>query len=226
MTVPGVQTDRSQRDAALRIFLLVALGLAIPAASAHWVMGRFQLHMAINSWHTAWGDAAFPWITELANGWVPVVLALVMLRHSWRAFLMMALGTGLAAITVQLLKHLVFDGFDRPSMYLEYMPDLALVAGFDLHIHNSFPSGHSTAAFSMCLALAVIIGKRGPALLLALGASLLALSRVYLSQHFTEDIVAGAALGSMVATAVYFLLYRGPWRHSAALDRKPLGAGR
>ncbi|HMN06033.1 MAG TPA: phosphatase PAP2 family protein [Flavobacteriales bacterium] len=162
-----------------------------------------------------------PVFTELANGWVPVILALVLLRKSWRTFLMMGLGTGLSAIAVQLLKHLVFAGYDRPAMFLEEMPGLQLVAGMDLHHHFSFPSGHSTAAFSMCLALAVVIGNRAAAIGLAVLAALLAFSRVYLSQHFTEDILAGALVGTVVTTAVFGLLYQGRYAHDARLDRSP-----
>jgi membrane-associated phospholipid phosphatase len=108
-------------------------------------------------------------------------------------------------------------------MHLDQMPGLHIVAGVDFHSHFSFPSGHSAAAFSMCLALAVIIGRFATAMVLALTASLLAFSRVYLSQHFTEDIVAGALVGSVAAAAIYYLLYQSPLSQRAALDRAPFG---
>ena len=207
--------------ASVRAFLVVGMLLAVPALIAHFRLGRYGLHVALNSGHTQLGDQLLPVFTELANGWVPVILALVLLRKSWRTFLMMGLGTGLSAIAVQLLKHLVFAGYDRPAMFLEEMPGLQLVAGMDLHHHFSFPSGHSTAAFSMCLALAVVIGNRAAAIGLAVLAALLALSRVYLSQHFTEDILAGALVGTVVTTAVFGLLYQGRYAHDARLDRSP-----
>lgn len=210
-----------RRTRSLRTFLLVSLVLALPAAIAHVRLGRFGLHMALNGFHSAPGDALFPYFTELANGWVPVLMALLLLWKSWRAFLMMGLSTGVSAIMVQMLKRLVFGNHDRPSMYMEQMPGLHLVAGLDMHHHFSFPSGHSTAAFSMCLALAVVMGRQGPAFLLALGAALLAFSRVYLSQHFTEDVLAGAFLGCLVGTAIYVLLYMGPWGREVRLDRSP-----
>jgi membrane-associated phospholipid phosphatase len=175
----------------------------------------------MNRFHGATGDAIFPWITELANGWAPVVLALALLFRSWRSFLMMGLATGLSALAAQFLKRVVFSGHDRPSMYLDHMPGLHLVPGIELHHHFSFPSGHGTAAFSMCLALAVLIGKRGAGVGFALLAALLAYSRVYLSQHFTEDILAGALLGTAVATGVYWMLFLGPWAKTTALDRSP-----
>lgn len=209
------------RERSLRTFLLCALIMALPGLWAHFHYGRFALHIALNEFHDRFLDVLFPILTELANGWVPLVLALALLARNWRSFLMMGLSTGVSAVVVQSLKHFVFDGHDRPSMYLGQMPGLQLVAGIDLHHHFSFPSGHSTAAFSMCLALAVIIGRKGPALLLALLAALLAFSRVYLSQHFTEDILAGAFVGCLTGTAMYVLLYRSNWGVRPALDGSP-----
>lgn len=209
------------RERSLRNFLLAGLAMALPALVAEWRMDRFALHQAMNGFHTAALDALFPVITALADGWVPVGLSVLLLAVSWRAFLMMGLSTGLSAILVQFLKQVVFPGHDRPSMFLDHMPGLPVVAGLDLHHHFSFPSGHSTAAFSMCLALAVVVGRPRPAVLLALAAGLMAYSRVYLSQHFTEDILAGAFLGCATGTLVYLLLYRGPWSLRAGLDRSP-----
>ncbi len=209
------------RERSLKAFLLVSLLLALPGFWAHWIMGRFPLHLALNGFHGKLGDQVFPVLTEFANGWVPTALALLLLAKSWRGFLMMALSTGLSAILVQALKHMVFGDFDRPSMFLGRMPGLPLVAGIDLHHHFSFPSGHSTAAFSMCLALAVLIGRRFPAVLLALFAALLAFSRIYLSQHFMEDVLAGAFLGCLSGTAAYLLLYRSAWGKRAWLDASP-----
>lgn len=209
------------RERSVKVFLLVSLLMALPGLWAHWYMGRFPLHLALNGFHDKVLDQVFPVLTEFANGWVPTVLALLLLVKSWRGFLMMALSAGLGAIVVQVLKHTVFADYDRPSMFLGQMQGLHLVAGIDLHHHFSFPSGHSTAAFSMCLALAVFLGRRFPAVLLALFAALLAFSRIYLSQHFMEDILAGAFLGCLSGTAAYLLLYRSAWGKRAWLDTTP-----
>ncbi|MBZ0206312.1 MAG: phosphatase PAP2 family protein [Flavobacteriales bacterium] len=209
------------RERSLKVFFLVSGLISIPAMVAVWRMDRLALHMAVNRVHAPFMDECFPFVTELANGWVPAVLALLLLWKSWRSFLMMGLSTGLSAIAVQSLKHLVFSDVERPSMFLDRMAGLHLVAGVEMHHYFSFPSGHSTAAFSMCAALAVIGGKPVPAALLAVLAAVLAFSRVYLSQHFTEDVLAGALLGTVVATGVYMLLYRTAWGSRPALDRAP-----
>ncbi len=218
--VPGY-LSRLMREKALKAFLLTATALAVPAALSVLRMDKYHLHLAMNSFHGPLPDAAFPVLTELANGFVPAILAVLLLFQSWRSFLMMGLSTGLSALVVQFLKRAVFNDHDRPAMFLDHMGGLHTVAGVDLHHYFSFPSGHSTAAFSMCLALAVVIGKRPAAVVLALFAALLAYSRVYLSQHFTEDILAGAIVGCLVGAAVYMFLYRGAWGRRSTLDRSP-----
>ncbi len=63
----------------------------------------------------------------------------------------------------------------------------------DSNAHDSFPSGHATAAF----AVATVEGSLHPhqAPLWYLGAALISASRVRLHRHTTGDIIAGAALG-------------------------------
>lgn len=211
------------RERSLWTFTVCAVLIATPGIIGVLQLDHLALHMAVNRYHAQWADLLFPILTELANGWVPTTVALLLLWKSWRAFLMLGLSAALSAIVVQSLKHGFFGHIDRPSMFLAKMPGLHLVAGMDLHNHFSFPSGHSTAAFSMCAALAVVVGKPVPAALLAVLAALLAFTRVYLSQHFTEDALAGAFVGTVVTIGVYFLLYRTAWGRRPALDRGPFG---
>ena len=65
--------------------------------------------------------------------------------------------------------------------------------------------------------------KRAPAswVALALIAVFLACSRVYLSQHFTEDVLAGALIGTSVGVLGYWWLYRSGFSRRAFLDARP-----
>jgi membrane-associated phospholipid phosphatase len=87
---------------------------------------------------------------------------------------------------------------------------------------HSFPSGHTTSAFALFFSLALIMRRPGwDAACFAL-AALVALSRVYLAQHFLADTLAGAGLGVATAWAVAWYLARQtdrPW-----LDQR-LGRG-
>lgn len=67
----------------------------------------------------------------------------------------------------------------------------------DSNAHDSFPSGHATAAF----AVATVEGSLHPkqASLWYLGAALISYSRVRLHRHTVGDVLAGAALGAGTA---------------------------
>ncbi|MBK8498002.1 MAG: phosphatase PAP2 family protein [Flavobacteriales bacterium] len=178
---------------------------------------QFELHASINRHHAPWADVFFRFYTHAGDGLVPTVLALLLLLvKDVRSFMMMGLSCGLSAIAVQVLKRTVFADHHRPGMFRDVLVDMDWVPGIEQMNHFSFPSGHATCAFSMCLAAAVVIGKRHWALPMLVIAVMLAFSRVYLSQHFTEDVLAGSALGTLTAVGVHHWLYRSsfaakPW---------------
>ncbi|MBL7964329.1 MAG: phosphatase PAP2 family protein [Flavobacteriales bacterium] len=209
------------RDRTVIYFLAVLLCAAVPAAVAVFTTDKLALHASLNAEHQPLGEWFFAWFTHLADGLVPTALALtILILRDLRSFLLLGGSCALSAIIVQVLKRQVFPGHDRPVKFLDVMPAMDWVQGIELHHHFSFPSGHSTAAFSMCLALAVIIGRPAWGFALALLASALAYSRVYLSQHFTEDVLAGAFLGAATTLALYHLLYKGRGSTKAWLDHR------
>jgi len=68
---------------------------------------------------------------------------------------------------------------------------------------DSFPSGHSTSVFALATILALHVNKKGWGLFFLMMAALVGYSRIYLGQHFLQDIVAGALLGTASAITVY-----------------------
>lgn len=201
---------------------LFAIGLFLVATQE-----KLALHQTANAIHGPGLDWFFRWFTHTADGLVPTGLALVLLFYrDVRAFLMMALSCGVSAIVVQLLKRQVFGDMHRPSAFRDALGDLHWVEGVELHGHFSFPSGHSTAAFSMCFALAVVLARPRLAMPLAGLAALMAWSRVYLSQHFLQDAVAGSLLGTAAAFGVYWMLYRSPMSGMPWLDARLKVPGR
>jgi undecaprenyl-diphosphatase len=84
----------------------------------------------------------------------------------------------------------------------------------------SFPSGHATTAFAGAVALSYLWRRAAP--LFFLLAAAIAFSRVYVGVHYPGDVLAGAALGSLVGLA-WVAAFRLPRRTAAG--RPQSGAG-
>lgn len=69
---------------------------------------------------------------------------------------------------------------------------------------TGFPSDHATAAGAIAAALFFISWQLG--LISALLAAIVAFSRVYVGVHFPQDVVAGLALGAVVAVLGVFVI--------------------
>ena len=96
-------------------------------------------------------------------------------------------------------------GRARPGLLVEHG-----IYGFRLFTRDydfsSFPSGHAAFIFGVVVALSVVRPGYRSALLAV--ATVVALSRVLAGVHYLSDVLAGAALGSLVALAALRLLRR------------------
>jgi membrane-associated phospholipid phosphatase len=155
---------------------------------------------SVASWGSRNGSTATAHAMKLITqlGSTPVIVAALIVtacidyfrRRSREVFLFVAaIGLGQLALN-NLLKIIVHR--DRPSV-------LRLVAAHGY----SFPSGHTVAATSTWLAIALVFGRdrsRITRALLASGAALIAVSvaasRALLGVHWLTDVVAGLAIGA------------------------------
>ena len=94
----------------------------------------------------------------------------------------------------------------RPKKFFEGIHDLYFVPGVDNYLYNSFPSGHSTCAFALYFALSLILDNKIIKSICFTIALLVAYSRVYLSQHFFEDVYAGSLIGVVTTIIIFYLL--------------------
>ena len=169
---------------------------------------KFELHTWINSHHSSFLDTIFKNLTFLGDGWFAAIISVTFLFINFRYAIMFGSATLGSGFLVQFLKRIVFSGMERPASFLEFMPDLPLVSGVDLHHHLSFPSGHTTTAFAIFILAGLICSKRWMSVAFLIMAFFIGLSRVYISQHFLEDIIAGSFIGLLSALFFYWYFQR------------------
>ena len=183
---------------------------------------RAEAHLILNSVHNPLFDLFFKNITHLGGGF-PVILGLAMLFWNVRkgSFLLLAqLVCGLITTPLKM-----FFAHQRPSIFFIYdikveLP--AVVEGVLLRTeNNSFPSGHTSAVFALATCLAAITPPKYRSwqiVWLVIG-WLVSYSRIYLSQHFVDDILFGSVIGVLSAFITYLALYRKEWGEYPLLRR-------
>lgn len=160
-----------------------------------------------NSLQNDFLDFFFKYVTKLGEEIAYIVLFIIFLFIRYRTSILM----GLIGLAVTLISFLLknFFGHMRPSLFFreqDMFEQLHIVKGIDLHGGlNSFPSGHTMSAFALYGFLALLSRKnKGLSMFLILVAVLVGLSRIYLVQHFLEDVIFGAFIGTIVAVLFYY----------------------
>lgn len=197
----------------LILILVLSLGLLyIP---------KGDLHLLLCDRHTDSRDLFYRYYTHIAE-WVPYVLCVILLLFGRIGDGVMASASMiLSALTTQAIKHIVRA--PRPlSWFAEHMPDstLPLTPEVKMNLWLSFPSGHTTSFFALALVASILLTRsprntRCPRMtswliqiaLFAL-AALGGYSRIYLSQHFAADVLAGTLIGILSTVVCYAVFQR------------------
>ena len=185
--------------------MIVAASVVLMSAS------KVDIHLIINAIHNPFLDLFFEYWTYVGDGVfvgvAAIIISVLLFRsQSWTPFLYGLALLLLSGASAQLLKRLVFEHALRPSAYITEHT-LYLVDGIQIHSHHSLPSGHTTAAFAFFGYAALFLARKKAWLqiVFALCAGLVGYSRMYLSQHFLEDVFAGMILGCFWVILLVFV---------------------
>ncbi len=171
------------------------------------IYSKTEIHIWTNKEYSPFFDFFFRYATNLGDGVLIAILFLVLLAIKYRYAFAFLTGSLVTSAVINILKRLVFTQMFRPAKYFEMHESfqLRLVEGIKMHSLHSFPSGHSATAFNVFFMLAVIVDNKMWKFGFFVVASLVAYSRVYLSQHFLMDISAGSLLG--IVLMIPFILW-------------------
>ena len=184
------------------------------------IYGKSQSHLIINGIHNNFGDFFFKYITHLGDGIIFPVLIIVtlFLKFKWSLYFFTA--SLLTLLFMYLTKQLLFNGMPRPITFFENLENLYLINGVKVHKSNSFPSGHTTTAFTIFTLLILISKNNYLKFTFALLAIIAGFSRIYLSQHFLIDVLAGAILGVSIALISCLIIDKICYKNKITLDER------
>lgn len=168
-----------------------------------------DLLIQLNEQRSPGADLFFRWFTKVGEGYGYLVVFLLLLVYKRRA----AWGVPLLGIAVSLVAWIGKTLFHHPRPYLYFeqqglLAQLDLIPGVEMHKgFTSFPSGHTMAAFALFSFLAFCFPRK-PWLSITCFciALLVGVSRMYLVQHFFEDVYLGAILGVGLGIMAYSIL--------------------
>lgn len=190
-------------------YFLIWATLLIAGSCFLIIHGKSNSHLIINNYHNPILDFLMFWLTKLGDGAFMVAVSLLLLFRKMRYSLILFASYISSSLVVQLFKRLVLSDIPRPVKYFEDTGySLHLVDGLKYYSWLSFPSGHSATAFALFTGLALIVKNELAKLVFLLLACLVAYSRVYLSQHFLIDIMAGSLIGALFAIIIHYWFFR------------------
>lgn len=167
---------------------------------------KADLHLWMTSFNSPITDVFFHYYT-LVGDWIPFAVAGLLLFYNYRISLFILVSQLVCGIFSTTIKHLWNE--PRPILYFQqHFPTIRLHQVLDEHLNtvHSFPSGHTITAFAFFLALCLYTKKPAIHFLYFVLALLVGLSRIYLSQHFAIDVLAGSFVGILAVFCTNYLI--------------------
>lgn len=180
--------------------------LIVSSAFVFSLFPKGVLELKINGSNSPFFDFFFSGITHFGHGiWIFFLLVALLFYRYYYAVLLAA-SSVLMMFVVTICKHVIFKGEPRPAIFFK---DEAIhfVSGVQIAHLNTFPSGHTATVFVAISVLAFVFNRnRIVQLNLLVFGSLVGFSRIYLMQHFSWDVWAGAIVGVFSVTFSKYLM--------------------
>ena len=194
-------------------FLLITyfqfLVLGILFLSFH---SNLEITLFVNRLNSPYLDFFFKYWTLFGTFTLIGPILLIQCFQKYRYALITAVSSLLGFLLVQIAKHFIWYDAPRPKVFLDKLVDIHYVAGVQLNSAHSFPSGHTTGAFALFIALALLNKRPVWQMLFLITALLVGYSRIYLCQHFAIDVLVGSVIGTVSAVLSYLFFINKPMK--------------
>jgi membrane-associated phospholipid phosphatase len=184
--------------------VLFSIGLALIVAVFILIYGKENSFLVINKYNSPQFDYVFRFWTYLGDGaiWVPLFLYVLLFKPDY--FVAVLASLIMCTALTHFLKRVVYPDEFRPIVVLG--EKVRVIQGYYMNREHSFPSGHTSTAFTLALLLAPIVKKNFWVYFFPIVAFFVGYSRVYLAQHFLTDVFAGMLVG-IVSAYLSLLVY-------------------
>lgn len=187
-------------------FLLWIIGGAILLL----LRDKQYLFAIVNVHHTSALDVFMYYTTWVGQGVIITIVLLVLLGiaslRNWWYFIMSVMCNVVPALACQQIKF-IFHA-PRPLNYFHKATWIHFNNDWPILLDNSFPSGHTTGAFSFFYFLTLLLPdkykKWGAVFFVA--ALLVGYSRMYLAAHFFADVYVGSIIGTVLPLVIIYLM--------------------
>lgn len=194
-----------------KLFLGLYVLFLVAGAALMLVYERGTEIIYFNNLHTKNAGLFFLYITKLAEWPAFVLMALFLVFTSYGKGLVLLVNFLATSGVVQILKKFLFQGIPRPASEMASHITLNFVPGMPVYYMDSFPSGHTAAAFALFFTLSILIKQKTWSVLFFVLAMLVAVSRVYLLQHYFRDVYAGSLVGMTVSLLGCYVWANSTW---------------
>lgn len=184
----------------LRIIWVICAGLIL-------LEDKIELHKKLIAIRSPFMDYFMSLSTHIGDGLFMLFAFIAFLFIRIKTAFILMVSFLLASGITQLLKHTIFSEYKRPYFYIKNDDSFRVIRDFTYHTEHSFPSGHATTCFVLFTILAFHYQKKYfLQIVFLMGVLFFSYTRVYLSQHFLQDIVAGSIIGVLVSQFVWDFL--------------------
>ncbi len=168
----------------------VLIAVALIAGSL--IMGIKEFFLLLNADLGEYADYFFNVCTNLGDGiiWIVVILIIYVIKRKELLPLIFAV-IFFSTFFTRIFKNIIVPDQARPTKAITDGSFIHTVHDVKLLTVSSFPSGHTTTAFTFYLLFCLIIPKKWWLGVGLVYASLVGYSRIYLAQHFPLDVGAG-----------------------------------
>lgn len=187
------------------VFLCLWVLFLVPASIYLLLNSKGAFSLFLNKYHSQPADNFFKYATFLGDAFIVLFIFIFFLFIRYVYSFIILLNSAIVFLVIVILKT-IFN-IDRPSVYFSEKENLNIVDGVKLLQDYSFPSGHTSNAFCICLTIAFFYPNKYFQLALFFVALIVAVSRVYLFQHFLVDIYAGSIISVCITSLLMYYYF-------------------